>query len=598
MPDSDAQRAQVTAVLKERYFPIILALPQNWTAEQHEKNRLSRSLAAFAIEKLADITRAEAANAVVDGGNDNGLDAIHFDRPQNILWVVQSKAGAAPDMGENKKFCDGIRDLIHARFNKFNASFARLQPDIEDALESPGLRIIGCQVHLGDQGLGEHAIADLNQLKAELNEFVNRFDWQELGLERCHEKLTAEHAVAIQPITLTLRKWHGFDQPRRAYYGLISAAQLADLYQQHGKALFEKNIRHYLGRQTVNEAISATVAERPAELVYLNNGLTAICTTITPLPGAIQDQGDFRVEGFSIVNGAQTVGSIATARNTHGPLAATAQVFITLIHVGDGAANVGPEITRARNTQNAIRGLHFAALDPEQERLRQELAISGIDYHYRPSAEAMQRGSHRITIEQAAIALGALKGQTRTVVAAKKESGQLYDRNGVYYPTLFGPALSGIGLCRKVRLYEYLDSILGASEAAAPFSEYFQRMFYRHGRFFIIHILARRHQNLINKPELDISQPDRLELSRAVTEIAELIFPLAEALRTQSGKGYLSIFRNMTDAEPLAQTVMQELAQRDAQQAAQVPAPALPSNAAPAAPDSTSQTPTSTEQIS
>jgi hypothetical protein len=571
MPDADAQRAQMIAVLKERYFPIILALPQNWTVEQHEKNRLSRSLAAFAIEKLADITPAQAANAVVDGGNDNGLDAIHFDRPQNILWVVQSKAGAAPDMGDNKKFCDGIRDLIHARFNKFNASFARLQPDIEDALESPELKIIGCQIHLGDQGLGQHAVDDLNQLKTELNEFVDRFDWRELGLAGCHQKLTAEHAVAIEPITLRLRKWHSFDQPRRVYYGVISAAQLADLYQQHGKALFEKNIRHYLGRQTVNEAITATVAERPAELVYLNNGLTAICTTITPLPGAIQNQGDFRVEGFSIVNGAQTVGSIATARNTHGPLAATAHVFITLIHVGDGGANVGPEITRARNTQNAIRGLHFAALDPEQERLRQELAISGITYYYRPSAEAIQGGANRITIEQAARSLGALSGSTRTVVAAKKESGQLYDRNGEYYPTLFGAGLSGIRLCRAVRIFEYLDRILAGSEAAT--NAYFQRMFYRHGRFFIIHILARRHQPLLLKPELELSQADQLELSRFVTDLAELIYPIAEAVRLQTGKGYLSIFRNLTDAAPLARNVMQELAQQDAQrQAAQAAA--------------------------
>jgi len=114
MPDV-AKVAQVTEALKQRYFPIILPLQQNWTADQHEKNRLSRSLAAFAIEKLAEVTPAQAANAVVDGGNDNGIDAVHFDRPKNRLWLVQSKAGGAPDMGENKKFCDGIRDLVNGR---------------------------------------------------------------------------------------------------------------------------------------------------------------------------------------------------------------------------------------------------------------------------------------------------------------------------------------------------------------------------------------------------------------------------------------------------------------------------------------------------
>ena len=332
--------------------------------------------------------------------------------------------------------------------------------------------------------------------------------------------------------------------------------------------------------------------ERPGELFYLNNGLTAVCTNITPLPGATQEQGDFRLEGFSVVNGAQTVGSIFSSRNTHGPVAAAAQVLITLIHVGDGAANPGPEITRARNTQNEIRGLHFAALDPEQERLRQELDIEHIVYHYRPSAEADQGGTNHIAIDQAATALAALSGSTRTVVAAKKDSGQLYDRDGEYYQALFGAGLSGIRLCRAIRIYNYLNNILASSGVAA--ADYYQRMYYRHGRLFIIHIFARRHRAIIEKVELDLSQADQLELSRAITDLAEFIFTHAETIRIQSGKGYLAVFRNLTDAEPLARDVMQRLAQQDAErlavQAVEVAAIALPASAA-TPPIANSQTP-------
>ncbi len=573
MPDSAAQRAQIIEALKARYFPIILPIQANWTPEQHEKNRLSRSLAAFAIEKLAEVTPAQAANSVVDGGDDNGLDAIYFDRAKNILWVVQAKAGGAPDLGENKKFCDGVRDLLAARFHKFNAQFARIQTDVEDALESPGMVVHGCHIHLGEQGLGPHAVADLNQLKAELNAFVVRFDWRELHLAGTHGILVAEQAVAVEPITLTLRCWHGFEQPRRAYYGLVSAEALAQLYQQRGRTLFERNIRHYLGELAVNNAIATTVRDRPDEFFYLNNGLTAVCSRITPLPGFTHETGNFQLDGFCVVNGAQTVGSIATAHNTAGPLAQGAQVLITLIQVGEGvaAAHPGEEITRARNTQNAVRGLHFAALDPEQERLRQELAISGITYHYRPSAEAAQGGANRITVERAAVALAALSGATRTIVAAKKESGQLYDRHGVFYPTLFGAGLSGVRLARAVRIYDYLDGVLAASEAAS--NDYDQRMFYRHGRFFIMHTVARRKPAILDKAELVLSEADKLDLSRMLTDLAEFIFIRAEALRKQRNKGYLAIFRNLTDAEPLAATVMQDLAN---------PAPLVP--VAPVAP--------------
>ena len=373
-----------------------------------------------------------------------------------------------------------------------------------------------------------------------------------------------QHAIAPVRAELTLEKWYGVDQPRRAFYGLVCAEELATLYKQHGKALFEKNIRHYLGAQAVNSSIETTIQDRPNELFYLNNGLTAVCSSIQPKPGANNQKGRFLMEGFSVVNGAQTVGSIATVRAANGPVSPEAKLLITLIEVGNAPDNLGPQITRARNTQNAIKGLHFAALDPVQERLRQDLAISGLSYYYRPSAEAAKGGSNVITLEEAAIALASLSGKTSTIVAAKREIGQIYDQTGVHYKTLFQDNLSGVRLCRAVRIYRYLADILLASELAeAPHSR--RKMFYRHGTLFILHILARRRRSLIDKPELNLSESDKAELSRDGLSLAELIYTVAEA-KFQQMVGYLSLFRNTTDAEMLASDVMQRLAQQDAQQ--------------------------------
>lgn len=576
MPSSEDQKSQIVEVLKQRYFPIILPIQQNWPPDQHEKNRLSRSLTAFSIEKLAEVDPLSAANAVIDGGNDNGIDAIYYDRPKNKLWLVQAKAGGAPDMGENKKFCDGIRDLINGRYEKFNEMFARFEEEIEIALGTDGLMIIGCDVHLGE-GLGPHAIVDLDQLKTELNRFGERFDWKDINLSAVHGWLTTEHEIESINVTMTLEKWYGVEQPRRAFYGLVTAAELAALYQQHGKALFERNIRHYLGAYAVNVSIAETVQHRPTELFYLNNGLTAVCSAIRPAPGATCELGQFVLEGFSVVNGAQTVGSIATVQTTTGAIPPDAKLLITLIEVGSAADNLGPQITEARNTQNAVKGLHFAALDPHQERLRRELAVSGVLYYYRPSAEAVQGGPNVITVEQAAIALASLSGKTRVVVAAKKDSRQIYDRKGEFYPILFRAKLTAVQLCRGVKIYDYLNGIFEASELAeANYSR--RRMFYRHGRLFILHILARRHRSLIEKAEKEVSEADKSELSRIALELAELIYTVAEAIFQQIG--YLSIFRNTRDAELLASEVMRRLAQQDAQQQASVQ-PVVPTSSVP-----------------
>lgn len=555
-PNTNAQKTQIIEVLKQDYFPMIPQLQQNWTADQHEKNRLSRSLAAFAIANLANVTPAQGANSIINGGNDDGIDAVYFDRIKNFLWLVQAKAGKAPDMGDNKKFCDGIRDLVHRRFQKFNEGFSRLQQDVEDALDANTLKIVGCNVYLGGN-LGSHVVDDLNQLKEELNKFAERFQWKDLNISQTYAWLTAKQAIAPVDVVLTLEKWHCLDQPRRAFYGLVKASELASLYQKHNKSLFEQNIRYYLGTQDVNLAIAETVKEQPSELFYLNNGLTITCTKIILPSGHNQESTRFTLEGFSIVNGAQTVGSIASVFNANSSISTDAKLLVTIIEVGTKSDKIGVEITKARNTQNTVRDIYFAALDPNQERLRQECMVSNIVYQYRPSADSQDA----ITIEQAAIALACFSGNTEIVVAAKREISQLYKRE-YHYSTLFSEQLSGIMLCRYVRIFQYLDRIFTNSQKAE--TENRRKNLYQHGRFFILDILSRRYKPLINKPEVDLSQDDQTELSRIALELAELIYTLAESQFGNNQKGYLAIFRSLTDVVPLTNTVMQELARRDA----------------------------------
>jgi hypothetical protein len=553
-PNTTAQRTQIIEVLTRDYFPMIPQLQRNWTPEQHYKNRLSRSLAAFAITNLADLTPPQAAHSIINGGDDNGIDAVYFDRVNNRLWLVQAKAGNAPNMGDNKKFCDGIRDLVHKRFQKFNYSFSRLQQDIEDALDKNGVIIVGCNIYL-ESSLGTHVVNDLNQLKNELNKFDSRFQWQDLNIENIYGWLTAKQKNAPIKVELTLEKWHCLEQPRKAFYGLVNAIELAKLYNNHNKLLFENNIRYYLGTEDVNLAIAETVEEQPSELFYLNNGLTITCAKVSLPSGHNQDSTQFTLEGFSIVNGAQTVGSIASVFNANGSVSTNAKLLVTIIELGTISDTIGVEITKARNTQNTVRDIYFAALDPNQERLRQECMVSNIVYQYRPSADHHDA----ITIEQAAIALACFSGNPEIIVAAKKDISQLYKR---YYPTLFSNELSGITLCRYVRIFQYLDQIFEDSRKAE--TETRRKNFYQHGRLFILDILSRRYKSLINKPEVNLSQNDLTELSRIGIEIAELIYTLAESQFASDEKGYLAIFRSLTDVKSLTSAVMQNLPNKEA----------------------------------
>lgn len=81
-----------------------------------------------------------------------------------------------------------------------------------------------------------------------------------------------------------------------------------------------------------------------------------------------------------MVNGAQTTGSIGAVYADMPDVVARAKVFIQMIDLADTEEEQATQITRFTNTQNRIDGKDFAALDPEQERIKNELSFSGIQY--------------------------------------------------------------------------------------------------------------------------------------------------------------------------------------------------------------------------
>src|SRR5262249_16887178 len=91
--------------------------------------------------------------------------------------------------------------------------------------------------------------------------------------------------------------------------------------------------------------------------------------------------------------------------------------------------------------------------------------------------------------------------------------------------------------------------------------DYFRRMFFRHGRYFIMAFVAHRAADVLNRPELQLSEADRTTISRLTNELSEMIYAATEPL--QGLKGYLAIFPNLTDAQPLADKIITQLAAQD-----------------------------------
>ena len=341
MPTAAEKLTHIEDALRRRFFPLVPKRKQNWPEVQHDTDRCSRSLAAYSVCGLCKVEDAVGAGTLVDGSDDRGIDALFYDRTGNRLIVVQSKfkrprdpenpQGAGPDQGEALKFTNGVKALIQRRFDGFNAEVRDRLDEVEDALETPGIKICLVLAFLGER-LDRHANEDLQALLAETNRLGDRMTLEIVGTARSYDWLLAEQAPNTIDVQVTLEHWAAITAPRKAIYGQIKASDLARLVDAHGHSLFERNIRYYLGSVGVNTAIEETVRTRPGDFFYLNNGLTAVAEEIVQAAGG-GDRCVFRLKKVSIVNGAQTAGSIATASLT-GRISADAKLLITIVEIG------------------------------------------------------------------------------------------------------------------------------------------------------------------------------------------------------------------------------------------------------------------------
>ncbi|HCD9809520.1 TPA: AIPR family protein [Pseudomonas aeruginosa] len=541
-----ALEPQYMTILKQalaaRFVPFLPPLLGNANPTDQAAKQLSRAFSAFALHKLLDITPQAAAASVVDDFNDKGIDAIHYHAPSETLYLLQTKLKESEQFKQEDAlpFCEGIRLLLKQDFTAFNGNVQNRKADIEGALDTC------CHIKLvvpytGD-GVSQTARDALQAL----------LDDEDLDEERLIKQVEYYTAVEItrdllaeqayQPVhaDVALQKHAKVEMPRTTYYGIARLADLVALHQVHGKALYERNIRYFLGssKSDVNKAIKTTLHDCPADFFYLNNGVTAVCDLIEPKANK-NGIKKFKVRGLSIINGAQTVASAAEFVRQHpGRSIDDAKVMLTLIKASaDG--QFGKSVTKARNHQNPVQTANFASLDENQERLRQEIGHLGFDYHYRP--EALATGAGAITLDEALRALALQQNDPRYAVWLKTEPARLANPDSVEYQSLFTAGLSGALLVNAVLYHRAIRTLVVDYERNAPARSQ-ERLIYRHGIHLITTVMMKRLRNRIRAAAVIDAATIPALISQPLDQLRQQTFDLGEQRLILEGP--LAYFRN------------------------------------------------------
>ncbi len=447
-------------------------------------------MAAAAIKISAEADNSIAAGSLVDGGKDNGIDAIYYDQQAKTLFLVQSKwsnsHASAIESGEILKFLQGVQDLVSLKKDRFNEKIQKRWTLIEDALNKlTSVRMV--VAYPGSGKVDADIQSKIDDFVRSQNDTSDLFFFSALTQRELFQHFVQEAAPPQINLTIRLAHYGLVESPLRAVYGQVSAIDVAQWYRAHGNNLFAGNIRNFLGSSEVNAAIAETLKSEAENFWYYNNGITIIAEDLKrqPIGGNDRSVGVFECKNITVVNGAQTVGTIGRTLidDSSGSF-----LQARLIVVDDPESSLGKRITRASNTQNKIDARNFVALDSEQERIRTELLIEKVSYEYR-EGEPLESTADGFEFIEAVKTLACAGGDMSYVALAKGYVGGLYaDITAAPYKALFNSSTSSRYLWSVVKLARRVDKAIRTAPDQSPTA----RGIIVHGNRFVMHCILRR----------------------------------------------------------------------------------------------------------
>ena len=178
------------------------------------------------------------------------------------------------------------------------------------------------------------------------------------------EKEPVQVALADYGGGLAVLPAHTSESELKSYLCVMPAFTLAQIYEEYGTQLLEKNVRVFLqAKGGVNKGIRASIEECPSRFFAYNNGITA---TADAIETSLTNHGIClnKISDFQIVNGGQTTASIYEA---HRRGISLEQVYVQMkltVVSPERSIELVPLISKYANSQNRVTEADFFSNHP------------------------------------------------------------------------------------------------------------------------------------------------------------------------------------------------------------------------------------------
>ncbi|MFF3642057.1 AIPR family protein [Streptomyces sp. NPDC002564] len=527
---------------------------------------LSRALAAQAVVILTGCSPEAAAATVTDGADDHGIDAVAFSANGSDIWFVQAKwsdKGKVILTEQNAlQLVAALGRLADHRYSGANPSIRRLLSRIDDALSSPH-----CTVHLaaalaGDGHLARQAEERLARVGEEFGfDGRTRVKVHTLGLADFYSAARLHTAPVPVKVTATLTEgWHAIHTPYPAYIGSVTAGEVAAWYESHGARLLAPPLRQR-GADQINQAEMTQLVTAPDLFWYFNNGVTLLCDSVEAQYFARRMEGQpVRLDLINarVINGAQTVASVAHAVTQNPETAKDALVSLRVICVDDAPESLVSRLTQVSEDEKQSDPLDRVALDRQQRLIRDDFAVQlNKNYVYKKGAAAPVP-SVGCSVQEAALALVCAHPDTSLVARTSADPEYIWrpSPDGAY-TRLFGRPPSVQQIWQSVLLRRQVQNVLASVAFTASVSPWVREVV-EHGDLLVAHLVFQT----IGLETLEEWDPTSGEREAWVEEwTKETVILLASSVEQLFGRQLFlaSVFTDAYKCRALAESVTRAL---------------------------------------
>ncbi|WP_079914812.1 AIPR family protein [Paenibacillus sp. 32352] len=186
-----------------------------------------------------------------------------------------------------------------------------------------------------------------------------------------------------EPVFLDLKQKYGLELPclpmpdpnedYESYLAFMPGKLLAQIYEEYGERLIERNVRSFLQFRGVNKDIRKTILNEPHMFLAYNNGIAATAEQVEFTQGNGNGLPAIKsIKDLQIVNGGQTTAAIYYASKNEKEADVSkihVQMKLTVIKDAEKMDEMVPIISYCANSQNKIQTADFYSNSPYHRKM-------------------------------------------------------------------------------------------------------------------------------------------------------------------------------------------------------------------------------------